>query len=117
MKRIPALLLSVLFLLTLFPFFAAAKSGRLDADVAAKTRALDEMPARYLTDKVMRQATAFSDTALLVISRTSADGAHNLSYARKDVWGSYDVFGEKGGDAALCFPPAEIRAYGDAGSN
>ena len=45
------------------------------------------------------------------------DGAHNLSYARNDVWGSYDVFGEKGGDAALCFPPAEIRAYGDAGSN
>ncbi len=176
MKRIPALLLSVLFLLTLFPFFAAAKSGKLNADVAAKTRALaveietegvvllkndadvlpladkpvnvfgagsvlpfyggagsgavttddpvslyealetagisynpalkklyeahvhtfspktdntvinnllqlalaksalDEMPTRYLTDKVIQQAQSFSDTALLVISRTSAEG-------------------------------------------
>ena len=45
------------------------------------------------------------------------DGAHNLSYARNDVWGSYDVFGEKGGDASLCFQPEEMRAYGDADSN
>ena len=35
---------------------------------------LDEMPVKYLTDAVMQQATAFSDTALLVISRTSAEG-------------------------------------------
>ena len=40
MKRVPALVLSVLFLLTLFPFFTAAKSGKLDADIAARTRAL-----------------------------------------------------------------------------
>ena len=45
------------------------------------------------------------------------DGAHNLSYARNDVWGSYDVFGEKGGNASLQFQPKEIRAFGDAGSN
>ena len=42
------------------------------------------------------------------------DGAHNASYVRNDVWGGYDVFGEKGGSAVLCFNPADIRAYGDA---
>lgn len=36
--------------------------------------ALDEMPVRYLTDKIMRQAKSFSDTAVIVISRTSAEG-------------------------------------------
>lgn len=42
------------------------------------------------------------------------DGAHNLSYARRDVWGAYDVFGVKGGDAALQFDPGAIRSFGDA---
>lgn len=42
------------------------------------------------------------------------DGAHNDSYVRNDVWGGYDVFGEKGGDAALAFFPAQVSAYGDA---
>lgn len=42
------------------------------------------------------------------------DGAHNQSYVRNDVWGEYDVFGEKGGSAALRFNPAGLRAYGDA---
>ncbi len=42
------------------------------------------------------------------------DGAHNESYVRNDVWGDYDVFGEKGGGAALRFNPADICAYGDA---
>ena len=41
------------------------------------------------------------------------DGAHNLSYGRNDVWGDYDVFGEKGGDAALSFSAENIRLYGD----
>lgn len=45
------------------------------------------------------------------------DGAHNESYVRNDVWGDYDVFGEKGGNAALCFHPAEIRSYGDAAAS
>ncbi|MBR5422883.1 MAG: glycoside hydrolase family 3 protein [Clostridia bacterium] len=35
---------------------------------------LEEMPAAYLTDRVMREAKAYSDTALVVISRTSAEG-------------------------------------------
>lgn len=42
--------------------------------LALAKSALDEMPTRYLTDKVMRQAKGFSDTALLVISRASAEG-------------------------------------------
>ncbi len=43
--------------------------------LALAKSALDEMPVKYLTDAVMRQATAFSETALLVISRTSAEGS------------------------------------------
>ncbi len=42
------------------------------------------------------------------------DGAHNESYVRGDVWGDYDVFGEKGGAAALQFNPDQICAFGDA---
>ena len=42
--------------------------------LALAKSALDEMPLKYLTDAVMRQAKAFSDTALLVINRTSAEG-------------------------------------------
>ncbi len=36
--------------------------------------AIDEMPVKYLTDKNMREAAAFSGTALVMISRTSAEG-------------------------------------------
>ena len=42
------------------------------------------------------------------------DGAHNLSYVRNDVWGDYDVFGEKGGSATLSFSPELAMTYGDA---
>lgn len=42
------------------------------------------------------------------------DGAHNLSYARDEVWGDYDVFGEKGGSARLRFNTGNVRAFGDA---
>ena len=42
------------------------------------------------------------------------DGAHNLSYARDDVWGSYDVFGQKGGTAAIRFDAAKVQSFGDA---
>ena len=35
---------------------------------------LDEMPVALLTDRIMREAKTFSDTAILVISRTSAEG-------------------------------------------
>lgn len=40
------------------------------------------------------------------------DSAHNLSYLRNDLWGGYDVFGEKGGDATLTFHPADMRIFG-----
>ncbi|MBR4728595.1 MAG: glycoside hydrolase family 3 protein [Clostridia bacterium] len=36
---------------------------------------LKEMPVEKLTDDLMRRAVAFSDTALIMISRTSAEGA------------------------------------------
>ena len=36
------------------------------------------------------------------------DGAHNLSYPRADLWGGYDVFGVKGGDASLTFRTADM---------
>lgn len=42
--------------------------------LALAKSAMDEMPVKYLTKDVLRQAAAFSDTALLVISRTSAEG-------------------------------------------
>ena len=42
------------------------------------------------------------------------DGAHNLSYGRNDIWGKYDVFGEKGGNAILSFHADEILSFGDA---
>ncbi|MCR5783520.1 MAG: glycoside hydrolase family 3 C-terminal domain-containing protein, partial [Clostridia bacterium] len=35
---------------------------------------LDEMPVKYLTNKIMTNAKEYSDTALIVISRTSAEG-------------------------------------------
>ena len=41
------------------------------------------------------------------------DGAHNLSYGRNDIWGKYDVFGEKGGNASLSFNADEILSFGD----
>ncbi len=41
--------------------------------VLAKS-ALNEMPVKYLTAGVLQQAKAFSGTALIVISRTSAEG-------------------------------------------
>ena len=40
------------------------------------------------------------------------DGAHNLSYPRADLWGGYDVFGVKGGSAALTFNTADLVILG-----
>ena len=42
------------------------------------------------------------------------DGAHNLSYARDDVWGDYDVFGQKGGSAAIRFDAGKVQSFGAA---
>ena len=42
--------------------------------LALAKSALDEMPVKYLTNRIMDRAKAYSDTALLVISRTSAEG-------------------------------------------
>ncbi|MBQ4348713.1 MAG: glycoside hydrolase family 3 protein [Clostridia bacterium] len=39
------------------------------------TSSLDEMPVKKLTKKVMDNAVAYSDTALIMISRTSEEGA------------------------------------------
>lgn len=36
------------------------------------------------------------------------DGAHNLSYMRADIWGSYDALGEKDGVATLTIQRADI---------
>ena len=41
--------------------------------LAFARNAVAEMPVKYLTEKVMARAKAYSDTALLVISRTSAE--------------------------------------------
>ena len=43
--------------------------------LALADSSLDEMPVRYLTASVMKQAKEFSDTAIIVISRTSAEGS------------------------------------------
>ena len=40
------------------------------------------------------------------------DGAHNLSYLRDDVWGAYDVFGVKDGNATLSYNASEAVFYG-----
>ena len=42
------------------------------------------------------------------------DGAHNLSYARSDVWGKYDALGFPGGDAVISFSEATVQSFGDA---
>lgn len=42
--------------------------------LALARSSLNEMPVSFLTQKVMERARAYSDTALLVISRTSAEG-------------------------------------------
>ena len=42
--------------------------------LALAKSALDELPAALLTDSILREAKAYSDTALVVISRTSAEG-------------------------------------------
>ncbi len=42
--------------------------------LALARSALDEMPVKYLTGSIMARAEAYSETALLVISRTSAEG-------------------------------------------
>ena len=41
--------------------------------LALSIDSLDEMPVKKLTDKIMNNALEFSDTALIVISRTSAE--------------------------------------------
>ncbi|MBR0113212.1 MAG: glycoside hydrolase family 3 protein [Clostridia bacterium] len=43
--------------------------------LALADSSLDEMPVRYLKASVMKQAKEFSDTAIIVISRTSAEGS------------------------------------------
>ncbi|MBR5112190.1 MAG: glycoside hydrolase family 3 C-terminal domain-containing protein, partial [Clostridia bacterium] len=47
--------------------------------VALSIDSLKEMPVNKLTEKIMNNAQAFSDTALIMISRTSAEGS-DLSY-------------------------------------
>lgn len=42
------------------------------------------------------------------------DGAHNLSYARSDVWGAYDALGVKNGGAWLSIIPSRVQSFGDA---
>ncbi|MBQ9552921.1 MAG: glycoside hydrolase family 3 protein [Clostridia bacterium] len=42
--------------------------------LALAKSALSEMPIKYLTKTILERAKAYSDTALLVISRTSAEG-------------------------------------------
>ena len=42
--------------------------------LALAKSALEEMPPEYITDKILAEAQAYSDTALVVISRTSAEG-------------------------------------------
>lgn len=43
--------------------------------VALSIDSLKEMPVKKLTDKIMKNAVEFSDTALVMISRTSAEGS------------------------------------------
>ena len=42
------------------------------------------------------------------------DSAHNISYRSNEVWGEYDAFGEKGGDAVITFNHALVGIYGEA---
>ena len=42
------------------------------------------------------------------------DNAHNLSYMRSDVWGSYDVLGIKNGTATLNVDLSAVLSFGDA---
>ncbi|MBR5409581.1 MAG: glycoside hydrolase family 3 protein [Clostridia bacterium] len=42
--------------------------------LALAKSALEEMSTIYLTDRIMNEAKAYSDTAIIVISRTSAEG-------------------------------------------
>lgn len=35
-------------------------------------------------------------------------GSHNESYPREDVWGDYDCFGVKGGDAVISYYPRDM---------
>ncbi len=42
------------------------------------------------------------------------DGAHNLSYRDNGVWGCYDAFGEKGGNAVITFDHSKVGIYGEA---
>ncbi|MBR6360515.1 MAG: hypothetical protein IKS04_01850 [Clostridia bacterium] len=42
------------------------------------------------------------------------DSAHNISYRSNDVWGAYDAFGEKGGNAVITFNHALVGIYGEA---
>ncbi|MCH5197690.1 MAG: hypothetical protein J1E34_02180 [Oscillospiraceae bacterium] len=41
------------------------------------------------------------------------DGAHNLSYMRSDVWGSYDALGIKNGSASISFSSSLVSSFGD----
>ena len=40
------------------------------------------------------------------------DSAHNLSYLRDDLWGAYDVFGERDGGRTIRFDPAAMKIFG-----
>lgn len=40
------------------------------------------------------------------------DGAHNLSYLRADVWGSYDALGIKNGTAKISFDLSDVVSFG-----
>lgn len=38
----------------------------------------------------------------------ASHGAHNACYEREDVWGEYDCFGVKGGDAVICYEQEDM---------
>lgn len=64
-------------------------------------------PAIFVTPSNYRNAVTIDGGYL-----GDPDGAHNLSYPRADLWGGYDVFGVKGGDASLTFHTADLLILG-----
>jgi len=43
--------------------------------------------------------------------RFAPSSAHTKSYSRSDVWGGYDCFGVKGGNASITYDPADMYIY------
>jgi len=88
--------------------------NNLLALILAKS-SLKEMPEKYLTDELMASAKAYSDTALIMISRTSAEGTdltHDILCLNEDEKALVEKVDSTFDDVIVLFNIANVMEMG-----